>query len=73
MFALAWWDDAARALILARDRFGIKPLYVAAAERTIAFASEIHALVGGGTGRSGHRSGRRLGFLAWGTVPPSLT
>jgi asparagine synthase (glutamine-hydrolysing) len=44
MFALGWWDAEARALVLARDRFGIKPLYVAAADTSIAFASEIHAL-----------------------------
>ena len=48
MFALGWWDAEARALVLARDRFGIKPLYVAATRRSIAFASEIHALVSSG-------------------------
>src|SRR5262245_30627634 len=26
MFALAWWDDRDRTLVVARDRFGIKPL-----------------------------------------------
>src|SRR3954454_5336615 len=37
MFALAWWDAELRALVLARDRFGIKPLYVAATGPLIAF------------------------------------
>jgi asparagine synthase (glutamine-hydrolysing) len=73
MFALAWWDTQARALILARDRFGIKPLYVAAAERSIAFASEIHALVSAGLVDRAIDPAGVLGFLAWGTVPPSLT
>ena len=73
MFALAWWDTQARALILARDRFGIKPLYVAAAERSVAFASEIHALVSAGLVDRAIDPAGVLGFLAWGTVPPSLT
>jgi asparagine synthase (glutamine-hydrolysing) len=73
MFALAWWDAAARAIVLARDRFGIKPLYVAVTDRSIAFASEVQALVASGlTARTVDPAGV-LGFLAWGTVPSSLT
>ena len=73
MFALAWWDAEARALVLARDRFGIKPLYVAATDRSIAFASEIHALVSSGLVERAIDPAGVLGFLAWGTVPPPLT
>jgi asparagine synthase (glutamine-hydrolysing) len=73
MFALAWWDAESRALVLARDRFGIKPLYVAETERSIAFASEIHALVSSGLVERAIDPAGVLGFLAWGTVPPSLT
>ena len=73
MFALAWWDAGTRALILARDRFGIKPLYVAAAGPSIAFASEIHALVSSGLVERTIDPAGVLGFLSWGTVPPSLT
>ena len=73
MFALAWWDAERRALVLARDRFGIKPLYVAAADRTVAFASEIHALVAAGVVERAIDPAGVLGFLSWGTVPPSLT
>ena len=73
MFALAWWDAESRALVLARDRFGIKPLYVAATDRSIAFASEIHALVSSGLVERAIDPAGVLGFLAWGTVPPSLT
>ena len=73
MFALWWWDAEARSLVLARDRFGIKPLYVAATDRSIAFASEIHALVSSGLVERTIDPAGVLGFLAWGTVPPSLT
>ena len=73
MFALAWWDAEARALVLARDRFGIKPLYVAASDRSIAFASEIHALVASGLVERAIDPAGVLGFLEWGTVPPNLT
>lgn len=45
MFALAFWDGAARRLTLARDRFGEKPLYYAVVEGRLLFASELDALV----------------------------
>ncbi len=45
MFALAVWDSDARRGFLARDAFGIKPLYVAERDGTILFASEVRALL----------------------------
>ncbi len=44
MFAFAIWDTRERRLVLARDHFGIKPLYYAAVGDAFVFASEIKAL-----------------------------
>lgn len=44
MFAFAIWDSVERRLFLARDRFGIKPLYLTVGRDTLHFASEEKAL-----------------------------
>jgi len=45
MFALALWDRKERRLLLARDRYGIKPLYVAQQNGRLLFASEQKAIL----------------------------
>jgi asparagine synthase (glutamine-hydrolysing) len=44
MFAFAIWDARERALVLARDPYGVKPLYYAEVEGTLVFASQVRAL-----------------------------
>ena len=73
MFALAYWDGRDRSLTLARDRFGIKPLYVALADGQIAFASELGALRAARLVDGGPSAAGVLAFMAWGSVPPPLT
>jgi len=48
MFAFALWDRNARRLVLARDRFGIKPLYYAVDGARLCIASTVQALLAGG-------------------------
>ncbi|MDP8943680.1 MAG: asparagine synthase (glutamine-hydrolyzing), partial [Actinomycetota bacterium] len=73
MFALALWDARARRLLLARDRFGIKPLYYGVAGGVLAFASELKALVRS-PGFAGDVDLDALeAFLAFNSIPTPLT
>lgn len=45
MFAFAIWDKNLKKLFIARDRFGIKPLYYSYKNNTLVFASEIKSLL----------------------------
>ena len=48
MFAFALWDTQEEKLLLARDRMGIKPLYLHTSERGLIWASEVRALMASG-------------------------
>jgi asparagine synthase (glutamine-hydrolysing) len=45
MFAFALWDDAKKRMFLARDPYGIKPLYYADNGATVRVASQVRALI----------------------------
>ncbi|HET9493681.1 MAG TPA: asparagine synthase (glutamine-hydrolyzing) [Chloroflexia bacterium] len=70
MWALALWDGESRSLFLARDRFGVKPLYtVTSRPGTFAFSSEIKALVASGTVPFSPRPEAVAGYVAEGRFP----
>ena len=63
MYAIAVHDPAAGRLLLARDPFGIKPLYYAATEHLFAFASEPAALLAAGLAARAAAPGRLAELL----------
>lgn len=73
MYAFAIWDDTAKILLLARDPFGIKPLYYVAEGGLLRFASQVRALMAGGGISSQVDLGALAGFLIWGSVPEPMT
>ncbi len=68
MFAVAVWDARDRRLVLARDRFGIKPLYYRDVDNDLSFASELDALPKGEIDLDAVE-----GFLAFNVVPGPLS
>jgi asparagine synthase (glutamine-hydrolysing) len=52
MFALALWDKERKELLLARDRYGIKPLYYTRVGDKFLFGSEIKAILANGAYRT---------------------
>lgn len=73
MYAFAIWDAPAQSLFLARDPFGIKPLYYADDGSTLRFASQVKALVKGGAVDTAPEPAGSVGFLVWGCVPEPYT
>ena len=73
MFSLGFYDLAARTLILARDPYGIKPMYYADRGGQIAFASSVKALAQHGKISIERDAAAEVGFLLYGSVPEPLT
>ncbi|MBV9535210.1 MAG: asparagine synthase (glutamine-hydrolyzing) [Solirubrobacterales bacterium] len=73
MFALALWDSARRSLLLAVDRFGIKPLYYAAGPEGIAFGSELKCILLSGASKRQIDPQALAQYFTFGYIPPPAT
>src|SRR4051812_31487888 len=73
MFAFGLWDDRKNALLLARDAYGIKPLYYADDGWTLRFASQVKALLSGGKVSRDPEPAGWVGYGLFGSVPEPFT
>jgi asparagine synthase (glutamine-hydrolysing) len=73
MFAFAIWDEMRRELFVARDPYGIKPLYTANDGWTLRFASQVKALLAGGCISRDPEPAGIAGFHLFGSVPEPFT
>ncbi|MGC2504137.1 MAG: asparagine synthetase B, partial [Silvibacterium sp.] len=73
MFALAIWDERRQGLFLARDPYGIKPLYLANIPNGIWFGSQVKTLLLiPGIDLAPEPAGH-AGYFLWGNVPEPYT
>lgn len=73
MFSFALWDKNKQGLLLARDAFGIKPLYYCDDGKTFRVASQVKALLAGGGIDAEPDPAGHTGFFLWGHVPETYT
>jgi asparagine synthase (glutamine-hydrolysing) len=73
MFAFGLWDACKNALLLARDPYGIKPLYYADDGWTLRFSSQVKALLAGGKVSREPEPAGWVGFCLFGSVPEPYT
>src|SRR5205809_3535896 len=73
MFALILWDEARRRMFLARDPYGIKPLYYADDGGTLRAASQVRALAASGPVDRTFDPAGTAGFFLRGTLPEPFT
>ncbi len=74
MYALALWDGRERSLLLARDPYGIKPLYYSQSnDGMVRFASQVGALLAGGAVAAELDPVAIGSFLLWGSVAEPRT
>jgi asparagine synthase (glutamine-hydrolysing) len=73
MFALALWDESRQRLLLARDRFGKKPLHYALSHGRLLFGSEIKAVLASAPELSDVNAQALLGYFYFGYIPDPQT
>ncbi len=73
MFAFALWDEQKQALLLARDPYGIKPLYYADDGWTMRFASQVKALLTSKEISKTKSAAGQVGFYLFGSIPEPHT
>lgn len=77
MFAFAIWDQQKRGMLLARDGFGIKPLYYMDDGKTLFAASQVKALLvalkASGLSTPPENPAGHAGFFLFGHIPDQLT
>ncbi|MHA1107546.1 MAG: asparagine synthase (glutamine-hydrolyzing) [Alphaproteobacteria bacterium] len=73
MYGFAIWDNARKGIYLARDPFGIKPLYYADDGRTLRVASQVKALLAGGNIDTSPAPAGHVGYFLLGSVPEPFT
>lgn len=73
MFAFAIWVAKTRELFLARDPYGIKPLYYSETNAGLLFASQVKALLSSGLVPKEVEPAGLAGFHLWGSVPEPWT
>ena len=73
MYAFAIWDQDRYGLFLARDPYGIKPLYTGNDGWTFRFASQVKALLAGGAVSRDPEPAGVVGFHLFGSVPEPFT
>ncbi|MEA2145289.1 MAG: hypothetical protein QOG59_876 [Solirubrobacteraceae bacterium] len=71
MFALALYEHASGRLVLARDRLGVKPLYLSASTERLRFASTLPALLAGGGVDTRLDPTALHHYLSWHAVVPA--
>ena len=73
MYAFAIWDQRRRGVLVARDPYGIKPLYYSDDGATIRVVSQVKALLKGSYIDTSPEPAGHVGFFLWGNVPEPYT